>query len=115
MDENNLNYKSIDGNLYSKDGKTLIQYAIGKTATSFVIPDSVTTIGDGAFRYCNSLTNVTIGDSVTTIGEGAFSCCYSFTDVYYTGTEEQWNAISIDSYTDLTNATIHYNYVPDEN
>ncbi|MBR1867377.1 MAG: leucine-rich repeat protein, partial [Clostridia bacterium] len=35
IDENSQNYKSIDGNLYSKDGKTLIQYAIGKTATSF--------------------------------------------------------------------------------
>ena len=33
VDAVNPNYKSIDGNLYSKDGKTLIRYAIGKTAT----------------------------------------------------------------------------------
>ena len=41
VDENNTVYKSIDGNLYSKDGKTLVQYAVGKQDKSFVIPDSV--------------------------------------------------------------------------
>lgn len=56
--ENNQSYKAIDGNLYTKDGVTLIQYAIGKTETSFVIPDSVTSIGSYAFNGCSSLTSV---------------------------------------------------------
>ena len=77
----NTSYKSIDGNLYSKDGKTLIQYAIGKTATSFTIPDSVTSINSYAFSYCESLTSVTIGDNVTTICSYAFSYCTSLTSV----------------------------------
>ena len=81
VDINNTAYKSIDGNLYSKDGKTLIQYAIGKTATSFTIPDSVTSIGAEAFYDCNSLTSVVIGDSVTSIGERAFAYCNSLTSV----------------------------------
>ena len=82
--------------------------------TSIIIPDSVTTIGKGAFYNCDYLTSVTIGNSVTTIGDEAFRNCNSLTDVYYTGTEEQWNAISIGSNnTALTNATIHYNYVPE--
>ena len=81
VDENNPNYKSIDGNLYSKDGKTIIQYAIGKTATSFIIPDSVTTIGDYAFRGCSSLTSIVIPDGVTTIGTSAFGGCTSLTSI----------------------------------
>ena len=78
---NNANYQSIDGNLYTKSGKTLIQYAIGKTATSFSIPDSVTSIGYEAFYHCRSLTSVVIGDSVTSIGEYAFWDCRSLTSV----------------------------------
>jgi hypothetical protein len=83
VDENNTAYKSIDGNLYSKDGKTLIQYAIRKTATSFVIPDSVTSIGEYAFSWCYRLTSVTIPDSVTSIGKSAFYSCSSLTSVSF--------------------------------
>ena len=49
--------------------------------TSVTIPDSVTTIGYGAFWGCTSLTSVTIGDSVTTIGTEAFNKCSSLTSV----------------------------------
>ena len=65
VDVNNSNYKSIDGNLYSKDGKTLIQYALGKTDASFTIPSSVTSIGYYAFyafRESTNLTSVTFAD-----------------------------------------------------
>ncbi len=81
VSENNTAYKSIDGNLYSKDGTTLIQYAMGKTATTFTIPDSVTSIGNRAFYNCSSLTSVTIPDSVTSIGNYAFCNCGSLTSV----------------------------------
>ena len=161
VDEDNPNYKSIDGNLYSKDGREFIQYAIGKLNTTFdipagvttigedafsicdsltsiIIPESVTTIGSFAFRMCDSLTSIIIPDSVTTIGKNAFSnCtsltsvtigsgvtiignqafydCKSLTDVYFTGTEEEWDQIVIGWDNEcLTNATIHYNYVPEE-
>ena len=102
--ENNKNFKSIDGNLYTKDGKTLIKYASGKTNTSFTLPSTVTeigdcalqlassltyvtlndslkTIGDSAFYYCTALTSIDIGNSVTKIGYNAFSYCSSLTDV----------------------------------
>ena len=81
VDGNNQYYQSIDGNLYSKDGKTLIQYAIGKEDTSFEIPYSVTTIGEDAFSYCDSLVSIDIPDSVTTIGDSAFYDCDSLTNV----------------------------------
>ena len=49
--------------------------------TRVTIGDSVTTIGERAFNGCNSLTSVTIGDSVTTIGENAFRNCSSLTSI----------------------------------
>ena len=74
-------YKSIYGNLYSKDGKTLIQYTIGKKDNSFAIPDSVESISNSAFLGCTSLTSVTIPDRVTSIGNAAFYRCDSLTSV----------------------------------
>ena len=53
--------------------------------TSIDIPESVTSIGESAFAYCSSLTSVTIGitigNSVTSIGESAFRGCSSLTSV----------------------------------
>ncbi len=79
--------------------------------TSVTIPDSVTTIGDYTFSYCSALTSVTIPGSVTTIGNGAFYACSGLTDVYYCGSEEQWNKIEIveDGNEFLLAATMHYN------
>ena len=58
---------------------------------------------------CSGLTSIEIPNSVTSIGDVAFYNCSSLKDVYYTGTEEQWKKISIDSYnSELTSATIHY-------
>ena len=45
------------------------------------IPDSITSIGNGAFEYCRSLTSVTIGNSVASIGWHAFEDCMSLTSV----------------------------------
>jgi hypothetical protein len=81
VDANNTSYKSVDGNLYTKNGKTLIQYAIGKTATSFTIPSGVETIGNYAFKDCTSLTSIEIPNSVTSIGIYAFCDCDSLTSI----------------------------------
>ena len=56
------------------------------------IPGSVTSIGNYAFDYCSSLTAITIPNSVTSIGNSAFANCTSLSDVYYSGTQEQWDA-----------------------
>ena len=83
VNENNSYYKSIDGNLYSKDGTVLVQYAIGKTANTFEIPAGVKTIGDYAFYNCTGLTSVTIPDSVTSIGSYTFYNCTRLTSVTF--------------------------------
>jgi len=77
--------------------------------TSVIIPDGVTSIGNCAFDCCKSLTSITIPDSVTSIGYMTFDFCTSLINVYYYGTEAEWNEISIDYYnTYLRNATIHF-------
>jgi hypothetical protein len=49
--------------------------------TTVTIPNSVTSIGGGAFEYCNSLTSITIPKSVTSIGDFAFSDCSGLTSI----------------------------------
>ncbi len=62
VNKDNLGFKTIDGNLYSKDGKILIQYAIGKTATSFNMLESVVRVADYAFEGCSSLKEIHISN-----------------------------------------------------
>jgi hypothetical protein len=86
VDSNNPNYTDIDGILFNKAQTTLIQYPAGKSGESYSIPGGVTKISNYAFYGCTNLT-----------------------DVYYTGSEASWNAISISIGNDpLTSATVHY-------
>jgi hypothetical protein len=108
--EDNENYKSVDGDLYTKDGKTLIQYAIGKAQTIFVVPEEVTTIYKDAFDKSNNLTGIVIASSVTAIGEDAFFDCANLKDIYYNGTYDDWAKIDIDSKNDAISAMVIYYY-----
>ena len=85
---------------------------------SITIPNSVTYLGDSVFYYCENLTSVVIPDSITNIYKETFYYCTSLTDVYYTGSEEEWTALAtIDTHGNrifINNATVHYNYVPEE-
>ena len=64
--------------------------------TSVTIGGSATTIGHYAFNRCTGLTSIKIPESMTNIGYMAFSGCTGLADVYYGGSERQWNAITID-------------------
>lgn len=48
-----------------------------------------------AFCFCSSLTDIAIPNSVTSIGAKAFSHCFSLTDIYYRGTMDQWDEITL--------------------
>lgn len=51
------------------------------TSVTFGENSQLTSIGDGAFNWCESLESITIPDSVTSIGEGAFCCCAKLTSI----------------------------------
>ena len=72
----NSAYSSTNGVLFNNGQTTLIQCPASK-AGSYVMPDSVLTIGDYAFQSCTSLTGVVIGNSVSRIGNYAFYGCDS--------------------------------------
>jgi hypothetical protein len=65
-------YTSVDGVLFDHSQTRLVGYPIGKTNTSYAIPDSVTDITGFVFEW-SSLANITIGTNVNNIGNCAFS------------------------------------------
>ena len=64
-----------DNVLFNKDKTTIISYR--SKETSYIIPNSVTSIGTQAFRGSESLKNIIIPNSVTSIGTYAFALCTS--------------------------------------
>lgn len=74
------------------------------------IGKGVTRIAPYLFSSCYLLSYVEITDSIAEVCENAFQDCYALTDVFFTGTEEQWNKITVRAGNDsFTNAKIHYN------
>jgi serine/threonine protein kinase len=70
------NFIYEDDVLFNKDKSKIISFRNQKL-TSYVIPDSVTSIGDSAFYGCRLLSNIVIPNSVTSIGDSAFKGCKS--------------------------------------
>ena len=105
VNSNNQTYKDIEGVLYSKDTKMLIDYPAKKIGTDYVIPSdvaficpnafkdnnyiesvtigsNVTAISDYAFKNCANLRQIIIGESVRIIGKGAFNGCSKIEEIY---------------------------------
>ena len=69
-----------DDILFNKDKSRIISFR-NQNIKSYVIPNSVTSIGDSAFWGCRSLSDIVIPSSVTSIGDSAFWDCSSLSDI----------------------------------
>ena len=69
-----------DDILFNKDKSRIISFR-NQNIKSYVIPNSVTSIGDSAFWGCRSLSDIVIPSSVTSIGDCAFWDCSSLSDI----------------------------------
>lgn len=74
---NNVNYKTVDGILYTSDGKTLILYPMSKNNTTFTVPSGVESIGTRAFSGNEYIQEVILPNTVQTIEGRAFYQCYN--------------------------------------
>ena len=81
VDIENMYFVSENGVLFDKEKTILIHYPIGKSNTTYTIPNSVKIIGDYAFQDCRNLTSIIIPNSVTTIGNSAFRSCSNLSSV----------------------------------
>ncbi|MBQ3508372.1 MAG: leucine-rich repeat protein [Clostridia bacterium] len=107
-----INNKKVEGvispNVYNDFAFSDYSYLTGIT-----LPDGVTAIVDYAFSNCINMTTITIPRSVTSIEDSAFYGNTPITDIFYMGTEEEWEAITKGTYWEPdTDYTLHFNYVP---
>lgn len=81
VDKNNQYYTEVDGVLYTKDGKTLIQYTLGDGKEKIIVPNNVTCIGYTSFCGSESIVEISIPSSVSSIERAAFHRCTKLTTV----------------------------------
>ena len=114
VDQSNGNYCSIDGILFNKNKNELIEYPQNKKGEEYIIPKSVKKICNSAFSSCSNLNSIMIPKGVTEIKYRAFSGAGSLTDVYYEGSSEEWEKITVNERNEeLLSAEVHFNYVID--
>ena len=79
----NAKFKTIDGVIYSKDGKTLVAYPSAKSDEAFTIPDGVVNIGACAFFAQRYLKSITIDNDTEVIGGSAFAGCGTLSSITF--------------------------------
>ena len=78
-------FSSVDGVLYSGDGKCLYCLPAGIRQTDYTVMDGVERIGHYAFEKCENLKSIRIPESVTSIGFSAFGFCKNLESIYILG------------------------------
>ena len=109
---NSTYFQNDDVCLFNKD-KTAIVSRI-KDCVNYIIPNSVTKIGDRTFSSCKSLQSITIPNSVTSIGDEAFIGCESLQSVTISnsvtsiGDGAFWNCTHLDEPSQLRLKELNY-------
>ena len=75
VSEKNPYFMSADGNLYTKNGASILQYATGKDELIFYLPEDVRHIGNFAFAGAKRLSAIHFGEKLKTVGSNAFNGC----------------------------------------
>ena len=103
VSEDNATYSSIAGNLYSKDGKTLVKYISKPTETEFIVPEQVEVLDTWAFYDCTYLTSITLPEGLKEIKNYVFAGCTSLTEITLPASVEKIGAHSFENTEKLTN------------
>lgn len=114
VSENNIGLQSHEGVLYS--GTVLMQYPSGKKDTSYTVKPGTTDIMQLAFEENDYLESIFLPKSILSI-RYSFGGYDNLTNIYYEGTEEDWNKIyteTVDFNPLFMNSTIYYNSVSPE-
>lgn len=93
VDESNLFFSSENGVLFNKDKTELICYPKGKEDLQYAIPEGVTNIKEIAFANNGWLKTVEVPETVTYIGNGAFRSCYALENFTVAETNSKYIAI----------------------
>lgn len=107
VNEDNSKYMVEDGILFSKDGRKIYLYPVGKTGDTYVFDSNIKEIGDYAFSSCSSFKTINIPDTVEVVGSFAFQDCSNLK--YATVNAKKLNRLTFFCSSNLESVTIGSN------
>jgi len=105
VSEGNATYSSVDGVLFNKNKTQLVAYPNARS-NIYTIPNSVKTIGFGAFTGCAGLTSIVIPNNVTAFSDYAFSECTGLSSITIPGSVTAIGNYAFGGCTGLTSLTM---------
>ena len=108
VSNDNKEFASMDGSLYTKDGTQLIVYASGRADTEFTVPETVETISSKAFANSTNLTKLTLDANLLSIERQAFDGCNNISEFVVDSKNEFYSSEDGIIYDKLENELVRY-------